>query len=154
MNLDESSKIFSYGLILLLTHYTMNTGKSTPLLNPQGMYDFVNTTDLGQMVADMQDLVLEMDPPKWEYGFENISVSEMTVELSQFQLSPQIKFDSVTFELPVDMETKQNWVIDQPDLYTTHRSGTDFYTDMETSQSGMSMRSFSLLRLHCMMRFE
>lgn len=41
--------------------------------------------------------------------WSNISAAEVAIEFSKFQLSPQILFEAVTFELPVKAEIMKNW---------------------------------------------
>lgn len=120
--LGETTKLFSYGISLLMTHY------STEFLSPADVYDSVSKSDPAQMLTDMQG-VIQNEDKYWT----NISVPEITVQFSNFNLSPQIQFNAVTFELPVEMETMQRWVHSLPDYYTTiTKSGSGYYTEFLT----------------------
>lgn len=132
-SLDKTAKLFSYGMSLALYSYTDSSEFKNALytLFPLDIYDLIDTSDDVQMLGDMQ-AAISTNGSFWS----NISVAEMTVEFSSFQLSDHIQFDAVTFELPVELDTMQAWLNDYGDAYSTNKSGTDYYTDFVMYTNG------------------
>lgn len=58
---------------------------------------------------------IEIGDVHYGYNMSNvwnsIATLEITTELSSFQLSPQISFEAVTFDLPIKMEVMNDWLI-------------------------------------------
>lgn len=111
--------------------------------DPDMLYDAMNATDATQLLRNMKNAFRNKNLAGT--CFNNISIPEITVEISSFSLSPQIKFDAVTFELPVEMEIMQQWLSDSPRFdsndsssafYVTSKSGGDYFTDLSTSLMG------------------
>lgn len=120
---NKTALLFSYSFwtvwkIFVYPHYfneevsaasvleATETADAATLLN--NIQTLVNdlTTDLeSQDAADFSNL----DPSFWL----NLSVPEITMEFANFDISPQIKFESVTLELPVKNQTmKEAYVTD------------------------------------------
>lgn len=63
----------------------------------------INNSDTAQMLIDVQQNVLEGTWP-------NISTSKIGVQIAAVELSNQIRFDAITFDLPVEYTKMQQWV--------------------------------------------
>lgn len=115
--LDDMAQLFSYGVSIALTHYSDEYDITLDFTNDTGfasdkLVQRINTSNAWQTLSDMQREIVNSSS-----NWTNISVSEMNIEFSSFQLSPQMQFDAVTFELPVDMATMQQWMQDLSGVY-------------------------------------
>lgn len=80
----------------------------------------INSTELASLIISTQNIIhnassiivmVDKDYKINETNFwQSIATSETSVELSNFQLSPQILFEAVMFELSVKMEIMDAWM--------------------------------------------
>lgn len=86
--LNKTANIFSFGLGVVLDVFTDGSRV------PRDVFEQIDTSEATTMLTQMQAVTKNQ-------SWKNISTSEITIELSSLQLSPQVQFDAVTFELPV-----------------------------------------------------
>lgn len=151
--LDEVTQIFSNGFEYMVQEFvdlSMNSNGellSEPCFidggDPEMFHVAMNSSNATQLLNNMKSAF--HNERLVGTCFSNISVPEITIEISSFWLSPQIKFDAVTFELPVAMEVMQQWLNDSPSFdsnnrsssfYATSKTGGDYFTDLSTSLMG------------------
>lgn len=106
--LSKTADIFSYGIGVF--NQFVNLGDI-----PRNIYARIDTSDATKMLTDMQAITKNQ-------SWLNISTSEINVSFSSIELSPQIRFDSVTFELPTTWARMEGTKI-----------GSDFYHSLDTN---------------------
>lgn len=128
--LDKTAQIFSYGLSLSMMTFVTDGSAGYSVL-PVEVYDAIKVSDDVQMLNDMQTVILN-----YTSKLHNVSVAEITVQFSSFQLSDQIQFDAVTFELPIDTDTMQTWLNESDNGYSVVKIGTDYFNSFDTALAG------------------
>lgn len=135
--LDETATLFSYGLASLIDHF------SREFTAPHDVNSMLDSSDAVHQLTSMQDAIQNLcetyattyDSSGTAANWTDISVSEMTVEFSSFNLSPQIQFDAATFNLPVTLGAMQSWIRGN-NFYKRSTSGADSYIDFLSGNLG------------------
>lgn len=154
---NKTAVLFTYAFWTVCQHFGCGS------FNTQPVYDSVYSTSASDLVMNIQETLTnttqELESPgisSSDSTWLNISMPEVSIVFSTFDLSPQITFESVTFDLPVKNETMKY-------LLGITTNDTDWTTDLSTSdvcndyacilktpiQSDLSQDQVRLLRL-CM----
>lgn len=113
--LAQTANIFLHGMPIL--------DFACPYVDVSDTYHALNnSSDPIQMLTGMQRALSE------ELNWTGIAASEIKVEFSAFQLSPQVQYDAVTFELPVDPDTRHLHFATKTRAFSTPDVG-EFFQD-------------------------
>lgn len=126
--LDDIASLFTIGYYDIVEQFSVEN-MSYLMYN-----EIVNSSNPMQMLTNMQHVFF--NDRLSDGGFRNISVSEIVIDISTFQLSPQIKFDAVTFEIPVAMDMMHEWLDELPFIYNTSKIGGSYITELSTRMMG------------------
>lgn len=102
-SLAEVKDMFSYGHLCVSTHFREKSETDNSDEIDELDYSNLNTDDATKLVNGINTMIREASWP-------NISSSEISIEFSRFQLSREIHFDAVTFELPVETSIMDKWL--------------------------------------------
>lgn len=138
-DVDQSAVLFAHGFFLLWQQFASPSSLFTPL----SLYDAIRTSDPLQLVYNMQSFMqnatqqLETDYGAGAFKWSNLSHDDIGLSFSSVRLSPQIKFEAVTFLLPESDNLLRSYLSQQSaDNVTfamdTRQSCNDFACVMET----------------------
>lgn len=105
---SKTAKLFSYALWGIWTAFQRTfIGYPVNILN---IYNAINVSDAAGLVSSVQTLIREYNFS--DSAWPNISVPGISVELATFNPLSNVKFEAVTFKLPVNNSTMQTWATD------------------------------------------
>lgn len=95
-------------------------GDPSNIANPDEMYDWImfRSSNPSEIVANVQTVIKNATEVSDARNYSqmgiwsNISVPDITIELTSFNLTPEITFDAVTFALPVNATINDIWMRD------------------------------------------
>lgn len=141
-DMNKAAQLFTYGIWAAFQHF--GEGFTTTLATNgalQEVYTNLQSSDGVQVLSNMQNLVSNITEQveervqeftakkRWDATgiWTNISVPDIAIEFADFQLSPLIKFESVTFDLPVLSSIMKS------DLVLPNSTDGNMYWDVSTS---------------------
>lgn len=132
-NVTSAASLFAYGLWTLWTQFgSVNAMYFVSALNTRVLPASLDAAD---MIANAQAAVSEFSSMLQNSNttgkgiWVNVSQTEVVIEFSSVQLSPQITFDSVTFEMPVKNDTMSDWLTEATfSKYTDPSTGDNYYS--------------------------
>lgn len=138
-DVDQSAVLFSYGFFLLWQQFASPNSIFTPL----SLYEAIKSRDPLQLVYNIQSFMqnatqqLEADYGTGAFKWSNLSHNNIGLSFSSVKLSPQIKFEAVTFLLPesdalLRSYLNQESADDVTFALDTRESCNDFACVMET----------------------
>lgn len=135
---NKTAVLFSYAFWTLCSHFGCPTQENTlPLYqaaeanNVSGLLTNIQkifTSSAEVYHVDSSSSSSSSSADRITYPWLNISIPEVSIELSSIDLSPEITFDSMTFDLPV-MNDTMKYLLDITD------NGTDWTKEIDTSTS-------------------
>lgn len=145
-SIDKTARLFAYGFWTVYRIYadnTMNYDSTTV----QHIYSNISAETSADLATNIQSFINFMSNDSGstsdsEWLFHNISVNEISMNISTIQLTSEISFESATFDLPLKAELTQR------DLTTSEASAIEFdddslsyqlYTPFECADSGCIM---------------
>lgn len=144
-DLEKTASLFSYSIWMMWRHFgsTYPYNVDPPWFGPVDFYNRTVTSDAATMLTNMQKLVTNatgaldnVHNPDWLGAWYGVSTSEIKVELANFHISPQIKFETVTFDLPVRNETMAEWMMDVMNWgVLLSQDGDDSYYSLSTTRN-------------------
>lgn len=141
-DVNASAVLFSHGYWL----FRQSVSDSTSRVTMQDIYDATKASDAATFLTQTQTFMSNVSSDAYAGAF-NLSVPDMSIQFASFELSPQITFDSVTFEIPSTESAIQKgevgWNTDQSqrgiysrsisyicnDLACVLETPSDFYED-------------------------
>lgn len=144
-DLQKTASLFSYSIWMLWRHFgsTYPYNVDPPWFGPVDFYNRTMTLDPATMLTNMQKLITNatgaldnVHDPNWLGAWYGVSNSEIKVELANFDISPQIKFETVTFDLPVGKETMAEWMLNIQNWgVLLSQDGEDDYYSLATTRN-------------------
>lgn len=141
-DLNKANKLFSYGFWAMWQLF--GDGFDTTMVSNgalEDIYTNLQSSNAAQVLSNMQNLFSNIteqvddniekfiNKESWPVTgiWTNISVPDITIEFADFQLSPLIKFESATFDLPVKASIMKS------DLVLPNSTDGNMYWDVSTS---------------------
>lgn len=130
--------------LLIYSFWTMfaQFGDPSDANNPNVIYDWImpRSSTPSELLTNMQTVIENVTEiidarNDTEMGiWINISVPDITIEMTSFDLTPEITFDAVTFALPLDATINHIWMSDLmfSDRYFTGSNPLDNYYRLGT----------------------
>lgn len=133
-SIDDTAVLFSYGFWAVYRLYADETNDDDPT-TVASIYDKVRAAKTSKELAtSIQSVVGSMakgthvgDYDQWY--FRNISTDEITMNFSTTQITSEVLFEAVTFELPLDRSLSAN---DKDYLSLKDNSSSDLYYQLYT----------------------
>lgn len=103
MDVNETAMLFSYAFWAVCQQF------GCPVNDIAKLYKSVKATETSDLLTNIQDIIINTTATSNALQWSAISIPEVTIEFATVALSPQISFESVTFELPVKNDTMKTW---------------------------------------------
>lgn len=111
-DLNKTAELFSDELYGVWTAFT-NLWSDGIGVNISAQYAAMDTSDAINLSTSVQLLMTEYENS--DSGWNQIAVPESRVKLASLTLSPQVKFESITVDMPVKNSTMIEWTSNETD---------------------------------------
>lgn len=105
-DVNHTAVLFSYAFWAVCQQF------GCPVNDIVKLYKAVEATDTSDLLMNFQDVITDTTATaeeKSDLEWLTISIPEIVIEFATVDLSPQITFEAVTFDLPVKNDTMKNW---------------------------------------------
>lgn len=137
-SLNSTASLLIYSFWSMFAQF----GDPSDANNPKVIYDWIMpiSSDPSELLSNMQTVIENVTEiinarNDTEMGiWINISVPDITIEMTSFDLTPEITFDAVTFALPLNADINHIWMSDSKvsDRYFTGSDPLDNYYRLGT----------------------
>lgn len=120
-DLRKTGSLMTGAFLSVVSQFAWESGSLGAYIHYMPVLDIIESTDPENLLANTQtfiesasSIIDSVDKANIWYNktsfWHSIATSEISVELSNFQLSPEILFEAVTIELPLTTDTMDDWV--------------------------------------------